>query len=209
MTYLRQFCFIFPLASGLYKSKNIWKSCARVFLSPPISTWFSCALSVQKEKYFDIAYPPSTLCWRASSGSVTLLMRACVRLAVESCGSVSVLGHCVSSFFASSVARCVFLGPRGMWDLCCLTRDWICIPCIERWCLKPLGAREVLWQGFIKAVTLTMNEIDIKGAKENKLMKIKKIGAFSRKTETTKNYQMVIVEVKITMYENLKVFGLD
>ena len=54
-----------------------------------------------------------------------------------------------------------------------------------------------------------MNEIDIKGAKENKLMKIKKIGAFSRKTETTKNYQMVIVEVKITMYENLKVFGLD
>ena len=58
-------------------------------------------------------------------------------------------------------------------------------------------------------MTLTMNEIDIKGAKENMLMKIKKIGAFSRKTETTKNYQMVIVEVKITMYENLKVFGLD
>ena len=40
--------------------------------------------------------------------------------------------------------------------------------------LNHWAAREVLRQGFVKAVTLTMNEIDIKGAKENMLMKIKK-----------------------------------
>ena len=57
--------------------------------------------------------PPATFCWRASSGSVMLLMRACVHLAVESCGSVSVPGRCISSFFASSVTVCVFL----WWDL--------------------------------------------------------------------------------------------
>ena len=65
--------------------------------------------------------------------------------------------------------------------------------------LNHWAAREVLRQGFVKAVTLTMNEIDIKGAKENMLMKIKKIGTFSRKTETTKNYQMEMIKVKITM----------
>ena len=37
----------------------------------------------------------------------------------------------------------------------------------------------------------------------------KKIETFGRKTETTKNYQMEMIKAKTTMYENLKVFGLD
>ena len=54
-----------------------------------------------------------------------------------------------------------------------------------------------------------MNENRHKGCQGKHAHENKKIGTFSKKTETTKNYQMEMIKVKITMYENLKVFGLD
>ena len=46
-------------------------------------------------------------------------------------------------FYNIASAWCFVFWPKGMWDLCSLTRDWTCNPCIGRWSLNHWRTGEV------------------------------------------------------------------